>query len=137
MLDAQLNFKQQVEHVSTKASAVRASLSRLVPNVGGLKQSRRKLLSLVVTSALTYGISIWADALEVQETRSKVASIYRLSALRVTSTFRTVSEEATCVIAAMLPVQVLAEESTFYQRRKTSTSSPEELRTEEWQNSVQ
>lgn len=81
MLDARLNFKEQVEHVSAKASAVRVSLSRLMPNVGGPKQSRRLLLSSVVTSVLTNGIPIWADALKVQETRRKVASIYRLSAL--------------------------------------------------------
>ncbi|XP_044581492.1 uncharacterized protein LOC123263037 [Cotesia glomerata] len=67
MLDARLNFKQQDEHVTAKASVVRASLARLMPNFGGSKQSRRLLLSSVVTSVLTYGISIWADALETQE----------------------------------------------------------------------
>ncbi|XP_046681618.1 uncharacterized protein LOC124368376 [Homalodisca vitripennis] len=123
MLDTRLNFKQQVDHVSAKASVVRASLSRLMPNVGDPKQCRRSLLSSVVTSVLTYRISIWADALEVQETRRKVASIYRLSALRVSSAFRTVSEEAACVIAGMLPVRVLAEERrALYQRRKSSAS---------------
>lgn len=137
MLDARLNFKQQVEHVSLKASVVRASLSRLMPNVGGPKYSRRMLLSSVVTSVLTYGISIWADALEVQETRRKVASIYRLSALRVTSAFRTVSDDAACVIARMLPIQVLADERrALYQRRRSSTSSPDELRTEERRRSI-
>ncbi|XP_046686135.1 uncharacterized protein LOC124371823 [Homalodisca vitripennis] len=101
-----------------------------MPNVGGPKQCRRSLLSSVVTSVLTYGISIWADALEVQETTRKVASIYRLSALRVSSAFRTVSEEAACVIAGMLPVRVLAEERrALYQRRKSSASSLDELRT--------
>ncbi|XP_056642856.1 uncharacterized protein LOC130450040 [Diorhabda sublineata] len=69
MLDARLNFKQQVEHVTAKASVVRANLARLMPNVGGPKQSRRLLLSSVVTSVLTYGISIWADALELQGER--------------------------------------------------------------------
>ena len=41
MIDAQLNFKQQVEHAVTKASAIRTVLSRLMPNVGGSKQNRR------------------------------------------------------------------------------------------------
>ncbi|GBP37706.1 Putative 115 kDa protein in type-1 retrotransposable element R1DM [Eumeta japonica] len=62
--DARLNFMQQVEHVSAKASAVVTSLARLIPNVGGPKQTRRLLLSSVVTSVLTYGISIWANALD-------------------------------------------------------------------------
>jgi len=60
MIDARLNFKQQAEHVGTKASVVGATLSRLMPNVGGPKQ-KRALLTTVITSVLTYGISIWAD----------------------------------------------------------------------------
>ena len=43
MIDAGLKFKQQAEHVGTKASGVRVILSRLMPNVGGPKQRRRRL----------------------------------------------------------------------------------------------
>ncbi|XP_015111507.1 uncharacterized protein LOC107037455 [Diachasma alloeum] len=46
---SRLNFKQQAEHVSTKASGVRASLSHIMPNMGRPKQKRRALLSPVVT----------------------------------------------------------------------------------------
>ncbi|GBP54613.1 Retrovirus-related Pol polyprotein from type-1 retrotransposable element R1 [Eumeta japonica] len=137
MLDARLNFKQQVEHVSAKASAAVTSLARLVPNDGGLKQTRRLLLSSMVTSVLTYGISIWADALDTQESLRKAGPVYRRSALRVASTFRTISEEAMCVISGTLLLRVLAEERrTLYQRRKSTTLSAEEPRTEEWQHSI-
>lgn len=137
MLDARLNFKQQVEHVSAKASAVVASLARLMPNVGGPRQSRRLLLSSVVTSVLTYGISIWADALEKQESWRKAGPVYRLSALRVASAFRTISMEAVCVISGTLPLRVLAEERRIlYQRKKSTTLSAEELGTEERQRSI-
>ena len=83
MIDARLDFKQQVEHAVTKASAVRTVLSRLMPNVGGPTQNRRVLLASVVISAITYGIAIWAGALQTQETRRKVTTVCRLSALRV------------------------------------------------------
>ncbi|GBO99933.1 Retrovirus-related Pol polyprotein from type-1 retrotransposable element R1 [Eumeta japonica] len=137
MIDARLDFKQQVEHVSTKASAVRASQARLMPNVGKPKQSKRLLLSSVVTSVLTYGISIWSDALGIQETWRKAEPVYQLSALRVTSDFRTISEEAVCVISRILPLRVLAEErQTFYQRKRSSTLSTEELKEEERNNSI-
>lgn len=137
MLDARLNFKQQVEHVTAKASVVRASLARLMPNVGGPKQSRRLLLSSVVTSVLTYGISIWADTLEIQESWRKAGPVYRLSALRTASAFRTISEEAVCVISGTLPLRVLAEERrTLYQRKRSTTLSAEDLRTEERQHSI-
>ncbi|XP_015118564.1 uncharacterized protein LOC107042167 [Diachasma alloeum] len=94
MIDNRLSFKQQVECVSAKASGVRTVLSRLMPNIEGPKQKRRALLSSVVTSVLTYGIPIWADVLLIQHARRKVASVYRLSAFRVASAFRTVSEDA-------------------------------------------
>lgn len=137
MLDARLNFKQQVEHISAKASVVRASLARLMPNIGGPKQSRRLLLSSVVTSVLTYGISIWADALKSQESWRKAGPVYRLSALRVPSAFRTISEEAVCAISGTLPLRVLAEErQAIYHRKRSTRLSAEELRTEERQNSV-
>ncbi|GBP75629.1 Retrovirus-related Pol polyprotein from type-1 retrotransposable element R1 [Eumeta japonica] len=120
MLDARLNFKQQVEHVIARASAVVTSLARLMPNVGGPKETRRLLLSSVVTSALTYGISIWADALDTQESLRKAGPVYRRSELRVASAFRTISEEAMCVISGTLPLRILADErQILYQRRKS------------------
>lgn len=138
MIDARLNFRQQAEHVGAKASVVRACLARLMPNIGGPKQRRRTLLSSVVTSVLTYGISIWGDTLSTQESRRKVAPVHRLSALRVASAFRTVSEDAVCLIAGMLPVDLLAEErKALYRRRKTTKeATTEELKAEERRNSI-
>ncbi|GBP78993.1 hypothetical protein EVAR_58136_1 [Eumeta japonica] len=108
-----------------------------MPNVGGSKQARRLLLSSVVTSVLTYGISFWADALDTQESLRKAGPVYQRSALRVASVFRTISEKAVCVIFGTLPLKVLAEERrTLYQQRKSTTLSAEELRTEERQHSI-
>lgn len=136
MIDARLNFKQQ-EHVGAGASVVRTILSRLMPNVGGPKQRGRALLSSVVTSVLSCGIAIWADALESQEARQKVAPVYRLSALRVASSYRTVSEDAVCVIAGMLPIGLLAEERrSLYRRKGSTTLSTAELRADERTNSL-
>lgn len=45
MIDARLSFKQQVEHMSAKASVVGAIPSRLMPNVGDQKQKTRALLT--------------------------------------------------------------------------------------------
>lgn len=89
-------------------------------------------MSSVITSVLTYGIAIWADALQLQDARRKVASVYRLSALRVASAFRTVSEDAVCVIAGMLPPEILAKERrSLYRLKGTTIETPEEQRVEE------
>ncbi|GBP43148.1 Putative 115 kDa protein in type-1 retrotransposable element R1DM [Eumeta japonica] len=136
-IDVRLSFKQQVEHVSAKASVVRASLTQLMPNVGGSKQNRRRLLSSVVTSILTYEISISADALKIHEAWRKARPIYRLNALIVTSAFRTISQEAVCVISETLPLRVIAaERRALYHRKRSTALSAEELSIEERQNST-
>ncbi|GBP21409.1 Putative 115 kDa protein in type-1 retrotransposable element R1DM [Eumeta japonica] len=67
----------------------------------------------------------------------KAGPVNRLSALRVASAFRTISEEAVCVISGVLPLRVLAKEKqTLYQRKRSSILSTEELREEERQNSI-
>ena len=57
MLDTRLN----------KAARVANALARPMPNIGGPRQTRRKLLASVVTSILTYGIAIWAEAVKIEK----------------------------------------------------------------------
>ena len=87
ILDTRLNFKEQVEQISSKASVVATTLARLMPNVGGPRQKRRQLLASVTTSVLTYAIPIWAEALLIKEYRRRTAAAYRVSALRVSLCF--------------------------------------------------
>ena len=124
MLDARLSFKPHVEHAAVKAAKVVIALTGLMPNVGGPRQPRRKLLASVVISILTYGIAIWGEALKIKECRRKIAAVNRLSALTVSCAFRTVSDEAVCVIAGMMPIEVLSvERKQLYEQR---SSTPEE-----------
>lgn len=94
--DSRLNFKRQAKHISTKVFEVGTIISRFLPNMGGLKQKRRALLSSVVTSIVTYGIIIWTNALMLQEFRRKLAPVYQRSVLPLANAFRTMSEDALC-----------------------------------------
>uniref|UniRef100_A0A6V7KN37 Uncharacterized protein n=1 Tax=Bracon brevicornis TaxID=1563983 RepID=A0A6V7KN37_9HYME len=57
-----LNYKIQSEHAADEAARVVTALARLMPNIGGPRQLRRRLLALFVTSILTYGIAICGEA---------------------------------------------------------------------------
>lgn len=136
MIDSRLNFKDQVEHASTKAAAVGGALSRLMPNVGGPKPRRRALLASVTTSILTYGIAIWTSALKLQECQRMIYPVGRQMALRVTSAFRTVSREAAHVISGILPIEILAEEyRRLYRIRKQGNA--DDCRKRERQKSLE
>ena len=68
------------------------------------------LLASVPKSIMLYASPIWASALKVKTYGRKMASVYRLGALRVISAYRTVSDEAAGVISGMLPIDIIVNE---------------------------
>ena len=66
-----------------------------------------------------------------------MTSVCRLSALRVASSYRTVSKEASAVIAGLLPKEVLADErKLLYRRGKSANTNAEQMKDEERQSSL-
>ncbi|CAH2094038.1 unnamed protein product [Euphydryas editha] len=82
----------------------------------------------------TKAVSVWTDTLKMQESRRQIVPVYRIK-LKVSSAFRTVSEDAVCVIAGMLPITVEDPKSSLL-AKKITTLCPEELKTEERQNNI-
>lgn len=109
-LDAKLNFSVHVEKASAKAAVVATQIAKLMPNIGGPKSKRRKLLSSTVHSVMLYAAPVWASSLNIERTRLKMARVQRICALRVISGYRTVSEDAALVLAGLPPVDLLAAE---------------------------
>ncbi|GBP17633.1 Retrovirus-related Pol polyprotein from type-1 retrotransposable element R1 2 [Eumeta japonica] len=83
-------------------------LSRLMANIGGPTQSKRRLIMETVNSILLYGSEIWGDALVAKTRRKVLESVQRTAALRVASAYRTVSGAAVLVISGVVPVDLLA-----------------------------
>lgn len=142
IIDARLNFKTHIEHTAIKAANVRAALERMMPNVGGPRQGKRKIISTVVSSVILYAAPIWSGALKVKSIARKLKSVYRLSVLRVCCSYRTNSDEAAQVIAGMIPIDILADEAKRLddiKRSSTNTSNSvrkieREKSIEQWQN---
>jgi Reverse transcriptase (RNA-dependent DNA polymerase)/Endonuclease-reverse transcriptase len=109
-IDDKLRFVAHTEKAAAKAAKTAEGLARLMPNVGGLKTARRKLYNEVVHSVLLYGAPIWADAMQTEKARQNLARVQRRSALRVAAAYRTVSEDAVLVLAAVPPIDLLARE---------------------------
>jgi len=137
MLDNRLNFKSHVDYCSEKAAKIQTALSRIMPNIVGPKQERRMLLTKVVSSVLLYAAPIWAKTLTTQDTRRKITTPYRISALRAISGFRTISDEAAFVLAGMIPIDILADEMRriYHRRKNNDPSTAREIKTEERETS--
>ncbi|XP_054287588.1 uncharacterized protein LOC129003320 [Macrosteles quadrilineatus] len=114
MVDNQLSWRDQIFRTADKAARSVTALSKLTANVGGPWSSRRRLFMSAVQSVLLYGSEVWADALNEEEYRLKLAQMQRQVALRVASAYRT----AVLVIAGVIPVKLLAAKwKTIYQRQ--------------------
>lgn len=109
-LDQRLSFHPHITNRAIKTIDTVASISRLMPNIGGPKEKKRRLLCSVANSKLLYAAPIWADALNNKRLRQKMASVQRRCALRITSAYRTVSESAVLVLASTPPIDLLAME---------------------------
>jgi len=120
-LDTRLTFAAHVRTVAKKAITSATALSRLMPNIEGPGQWKRRLLASVVESQLLYAAPVWADTvLASARTVTLLVRAQRLIALRVIRAYRTVSDEAALVLAGMPPADLLALERA---RLKTSFSN--------------
>uniref|UniRef100_A0ABD2WNF7 Reverse transcriptase domain-containing protein n=1 Tax=Trichogramma kaykai TaxID=54128 RepID=A0ABD2WNF7_9HYME len=61
-IDAKLKFDYHLRTVSAKAAGVIGALTKIMPNSGVPRSSRRKLYTHVVDSILLYGAPIWSTA---------------------------------------------------------------------------
>ena len=59
---------------------------------------------------LLYGAEIWADSLDREYRKNMIGKIQRTAALRISSAYRTVSENAVLVISGTNPIDLLAKE---------------------------
>lgn len=106
-----LVFKEQISEVVRKAQKVITALTRIILNLGGLKERRRQLLVSVVQSVLLHRAPVWAFTLKYS--KSNVEALMKVqcrAALRKVCTYKTVSYDAINVIASLSPIDLLVVE---------------------------
>lgn len=111
------------------------NLAKLMPNVEGPQVTARRTLSLVCSTMMLYAAPFWADVLQQQKHQTAVNSLQRRMALQIISAYRTVSGPAAMVIAALLPLDLLAAERRRTSKDLKTTKNEHRLRTmREWQS---
>ena len=110
MIDDKLNFTSHVDYACQRASLAIKSLSRMMSNRSAVHSQVRRLIAGVALSIIRYGVPAWAVALKAEYNVKKLIRVHRLMCLRVASAYRTISYEAVCVIAGMMPIDILLEE---------------------------
>ena len=76
-----------------------------------------------------YAAPVWAKALQNHAIQRRLFSGQRFVALRIVSTYRTVSTSVALVLASVPPIDLLAEErqETFQLRKELTCTDPQEI----------
>jgi len=79
-----------------------------MPNVNGPGQWKRRLLESVTESQILYASPVWYNTVAASaRTRRNLVRPQRAAAIRVIRAYRTISDEAALVLAAMPPVDLM------------------------------
>ena len=73
-LDGRLSFGEHLQIATAKAIQCGASLTRFMPNIGGPREAKRKLVASVVLSKLLYAAPVWANVLKNDAIQRKLFS---------------------------------------------------------------
>ena len=93
-----------------------------MPNIGGPREAKRRLVASVVNSKLLYAAPIWTSALNIHAILKKLFLAQRGVVMRIISAYRNVSTSAVLVLANVPPIDLLAEERKEpFQLRKELT----------------
>jgi len=111
LLDSKLIFQAHFEFVKDKFWKVTRTLCRLMPNLRGPLDHKRRLYANVLISVALYGTLIWCDALlSSARARRAMRAVQRVVAIRACSAYWTVSFDAATLLARLPPWDLLAVE---------------------------
>lgn len=109
-LDRTLSFADHTVKTIIKAEKTIGALLRMMPNIGGPRTSKRKVLAGVAHSIILYAAPVWSKVTANRKLTAKLFSLQRKVVIRVACAYRTVSTAAVCVIAGITPIDLAIEE---------------------------
>ena len=82
-LDRKLSLGEHLQIATAQAIHCGAALTRLMPNIGGPREAKRRLVASVVSSKLLYAAPVWISALNNHAIQKKLFSAQRGVLLRI------------------------------------------------------
>lgn len=121
-------YGSHIKYAAVKAGKTAGASERILPNVRGAKQYKRKIIPSTVQNQLLYGAPIWA--LKFQKNINTLLGPQRKMALRIGMAYRTVSTPAILVVAGTIPAHLMARErqEKYRQSKRGLEVNKKELR---------
>lgn len=106
-LDTRWDFSRHLLLAANKANKAACALTRLMPNLRGPSESKRRLYIAMIHSIMLYGAPVWQPNLSNRKVAPLIA-VQNLMAKRIIAAYKTVSGVAARTLANIPPADLLA-----------------------------
>jgi hypothetical protein len=112
IFDNKMTFKEHVKYIEEKCTKLIFSLSRSAKLSWGLQHKALKTIYAGGTLPLIlYGAPVWKGVMDTKCYKTKLIRTQRLINIRIDRAYRTVSNEALCVITGLIPIHIQIQEA--------------------------
>jgi len=110
-----ITFRDHVNYIEEKCTKLIFTLSKSAKVTRGLKH---KTLKITYTGGILplilYGAPVWKSVLDNTSYKATLLRIQRIINIKIAKAYRTVSNEALCVITGLTPINIKIEETAKY-----------------------
>ena len=122
--DSRLLFYKHIEHVAEKSRALTYMLNRTTKLHWCLgHKSLKTIYEGAIVPLMTYGAPFWEGAITNNKYLQKLHSAQRLNNIKIAKAYRTISFEASCVIAGVQPIGLVIDRKVQVYKRKYGLGS--------------
>ena len=115
IFDNKLTFRDHTNYMEEKCTKLIFSLSKSAKIQWGLKHKAMKTIYTGgILPLLLYGAPVWKSVLNKSCYKAKLIRIQRLINIKIAKAYRTVLNEALCVITRLIPINIKIEETGNY-----------------------
>jgi hypothetical protein len=112
IIDNKLTFREHITHVTGNCRKIIFALLKSAKLNWDLSHKALKTLYTGgIQLLLLYGALVWAEILEKKSHRKKLTRVQRLINIKVAKAYRTVSNDALCIITGLTPIHIKIKET--------------------------
>jgi hypothetical protein len=112
IFDSKMTFREYVNYVEEKYTNVIFTPSKSAKTTWGLKHAALKTIYTGgILPLILYGAPVWKGVMDIACYKAKIIRVQRLINIKIAKAYRTVSNEALCVITGFIPIHIKIEES--------------------------
>jgi hypothetical protein len=112
IIDNKLTFREHITYLTEKCRKIIFALLKSAKLNWGLSHKALKTLYTGgIQPLLLYKEPVWAEILEKTSHRKKVTRVQRLINIKIAKAYRTVSNDALCIITGLTPIHAKIKET--------------------------